>query len=62
MAEAKKDVSNLIKHYENYKNRLNSNQIPERHKGREIAYKEFLQREVNRTKAKIESITGVPLK
>jgi hypothetical protein len=54
-----KDTKTLAKHLENYKNRLSSKIIPDRHKGKEKAYLEFLTREIKRTQKKIDEINGV---
>lgn len=62
MAEKKEDVNSLLKHLGNYQNKLSTGTVPERHKGKEVAYKAYLELEIKRTKAKIESKTGVALK
>lgn len=49
-------LPNLVKHLETNKNRLASNMIPDRYKGKEVAYREFLEREIKRTSKKIEDL------
>lgn len=49
-------LANLKKHLEVSKNRLNGKIVPERRKGQEAAYFDFLQREIKRTEKKIEEI------
>lgn len=56
------DTKSLVKHLENYRNKLASKIVPERHKGKEEAYFDYVKREISRTAKKIESITGVAVK
>jgi hypothetical protein len=56
------DTVNLVKHLEKYKNKLASKIVPDRHKGSEESYFDYVRREIARTSKKIESITGVPVK
>lgn len=49
-------VIRLTAHLEKVRNQLNSKSIPAKHAGKEVAYREFLQRELSRTSTKIEEL------
>lgn len=59
MAANKDKLNNLTKHLEHNKSKLLNKSIPDRHKGKEVAYREFLKREISRTSKKIEDLTLV---
>lgn len=56
------DTKSLFKHLENYRNKLSSKLVPDRHKGKEEAYFDYVRREIARTAKKLEAITGVSVK
>lgn len=56
MAANKDKLNNLVKHLDLNKSKLSSNMVPDRQKGKEVAYREFLQREIKRTAKKIEDL------
>jgi hypothetical protein len=53
---AKDKLPNLVKHLENNKNKLSGGIIPSRYVGKEVAYREFLEREIRRTSKKVEEL------
>jgi hypothetical protein len=55
----KDKVNSLIKHLENYKNRLTTGIVPERRRNQVAAYKEYLMLEIKRTERRIAALTGV---
>lgn len=52
----KDKLNNLVKHLENNKTRLSGGTIPSRYVGKEVAYREYLEREIKRTFKKIEDL------
>lgn len=55
----KDKVNSLMKHIDNYKNRLHTNFVPNRRKDQEAAYREYLELEITRTQRRIDYLTGV---
>jgi hypothetical protein len=56
VATDKDKLNNLNKHLEKNQSALNSKTVPTRHEGKEEAYRDFLRREIARTKKTIDNL------